>query len=418
MPRDPIPQIAKGTIRVVDFRRVQAAARRIRKHVVDTPMLQSRTLSEIHGCEIWLKFENLQFTASFKERGALNKLLLLPRKQLEHGVLAVSAGNHAQGVAYHARRLCAPACIVMPVGTPEVKVQRTRDFGAEVILHGESFDAAREYGRELAEERALTFVHPYDDPDIVAGQGTIGLEMLHRAPELDVLVVPVGGGGLISGIAVAAKQLRPGIQVIGVETTSYPAAWAALAGRRPRFRRFTVADGIAVRNLGQLTFPLIRRHVDAMLVVPERAIEDAIACFLEIEKTVVEGAGAVGLAAIAQHRARFAGRRVGVVLSGGNIDSTLLSDILRRVLARSSRLVRLVVSLPDRPGALGRVSELIGAMDGNIESIEHRRTFTSASVKYPEVHFTVHTRGAAHATRILGRLRKAGYSARTLRLVD
>ncbi len=391
---------------------VQAAARRLRRRVLDTPTLLSHTLSEIHGCELWLKFENLQFTASFKERGALNKLLQLSPAQLRQGVLAVSAGNHAQGVAYHARELGALAAIVMPEGTPEVKVRRTRDFGAEVILHGESFDTARDYGRKLAEERGLTLVHPYDDAAVIAGQGTVALEMLRVVPRLDILVVPVGGGGLISGIAVAAKSLRRRVHVLGVEASAFPAARAALAQRRPAFQRFTVADGIAVRDIGALTLPLMRRYVDDIVLVPEYRIENAIAELLEIEKTVVEGAGAVGLAAVAHYPRLFRGKRVGIVLSGGNIDPMLLSEILRRVLARSGRLVRIAVSLPDRPSALGHVSEIIGRLEGNIETVEHERTFAVGPVKYPQVHFTIQTRGSGHARKIVSGLRAAGYPAR------
>jgi len=398
----------------VTLRDVERAASRVRRHVVDTPFLLSQTLSELHGCELWLKFENLQFTASFKERGALNKLLQLSPARMRQGVLAVSAGNHAQGVAYHARRLGTRATIVMPTATPEVKVRRTRNFGANVILHGESFDDAREYGERLAQERSLVLIHPYDDADIIAGQGTLAIEMLRQQPKLDTIVVPVGGGGLIAGIAVTAKSLRRSIEIIGAQSSAFPSVRAALTGRKPQFKSFTVADGIAVRHLGALTLPLIRRHVDDILAVPESAIEAAIAELIEIEKTVVEGAGAVGLAAITQSRRRFAGKRVGVVLTGGNIDPMLLSEVLLRVLARSRRLVRIAVSMPDRPGALGRVSDLIGEIGGNIETVEHQRTFTAAPVKYPEVHFTVQTRDAEHVRRIVNRLREAGYSVRGL----
>jgi threonine dehydratase len=395
---------------MVSFHDVQAAWRRIRSHVLDTPLLESRTLSKIYGCQIWLKFENLQFTASFKERGALNKLLRLSKAELARGVLAVSAGNHAQGVAYHAQRLGVRACIVMPLGTPNVKIERTREFGAEVILHGDSFDAAREFGKRLVVERGMTFVHPYDDADVIAGQGSIAIEMLRAVPALDMLVVPVGGGGLISGIAVAAKQLKPRIHVIGVETTSFPAAYAALTGHRARFRRSTLAEGIAVREIGQLTLPLIRRHVDEILLVPEAVIEAAIVSLIEIEKTVVEGAGAAPLAAVSRYKQKFAGKRVGIVLSGGNIDTLALAEILRRELARGRRLVRFTVRVQDRPGALARVSELLGAMDANIEAIEHQRTFSAAPLKSPEVDFTIQTRGPAHARTIFEGLTRAGFS--------
>jgi len=390
---------------------VLAAARRIRGQVLDTPFLQSRTLSEICRCDVWIKFENLQFTASFKERGALNRLLLLPPADRRRGVLAVSAGNHAQGVAYHAGRLGIAAVIVMPATTPLVKIQRTRDFGAEVVLHGESFDEAKDHGIALAEDRGLVFVHPYDDPAVIAGQGTIALEMLRGASRPDTIVVPVGGGGLVSGIAVAAKHLDPRVRIVGVETSAFPAAHAALAGQRARFRRTTIAEGIAVREMGRFTLPLMRRHVDEMLLVPETAIERAIVALLEIEKTVAEGAGAAPLAALLAHKARFAGRRVGLVLSGGNIDALVLAEIIRRDLARGRRLVRFTLRLPDRPGALARVSTLFAGLDANIDEIHHQRTFGAGSLRSPDVEFTVQTRGPAHTRAIERALEAAGFRA-------
>jgi threonine dehydratase len=390
---------------------VQAAAAAIAGSVIETPCLVSRTLSTITGAEVWLKFENLQFTAAFKERGALNKLLALDGAQRAAGVLAVSAGNHAQAVAYHAQRLGIRATIVMPRFTPHVKVERTRGFGAEVILSGETFDEARRAGLAIAAERKATVVHPYDDPLVIAGQGTIALEMLAAAPRLDTLVVPVGGGGMIAGIAVAAKALKPGIEVVGVETTGFPAVQCALHGREAKFAGSTIAEGIAVKEPGALTLPLIRAHVADVLLVDDGDIEQAIVQLLEIEKTVVEGAGAAGLAALERHPERFRGRNVGVVLSGGNIDPLVLSDIIERGLVRSGRLVRMRVEMRDLPGALAKVTACLAEANANIEEVHHQRAFTNLPVLSADVEFVLQTRGPAHVQEILGALAGAGFNA-------
>ncbi|WP_395691346.1 threonine ammonia-lyase [Piscinibacter sp.] len=390
---------------------VRAAAERLRGEVVDTPCLHSRTLSAIAGCEVALKFENHQFTASFKERGALNKMAQLSAAERAAGVLAVSAGNHAQGVAYHAQRMGVPATIVMPRFAPAVKVENTRRFGATVVLEGDTFDDARARGLALAQERGLTVVHPYDDLAVAAGQGTIALEMLAAQPQLDTLVVAIGGGGLISGMATAAKALRPGLQVIGVQTERFPAVWNAVHGERRESGQATIADGIAVKSPGALTLPLIRERVDDVLLVGEDDIEQAILMLLEIEKTVVEGAGAVGLAALLKHSGRFAGRRVGLVLSGGNIEPLVLAEIVQRGMVKSGRLARLRLDIRDVPGALADVATLLGKLGANIDSVEHQRAFTSLSVERAEIEVVVQTRGVDHIAQILAAMRAQGYRA-------
>jgi threonine dehydratase len=390
---------------------VRAAAAALAGQVVETPCLVSHTLSGITGAEVWLKFENLQFTAAFKERGALNKLRTLSDAQRAAGVLAVSAGNHAQAVAYHAQRLGVRATIVMPRFTPHVKVERTRGFGAEVILAGETFDEARHVGLATAGERGATLVHPYDDPLVIAGQGTVALEMLAAAPDLETLVVPVGGGGLIAGVAVAAQSLRPGIEIVGVQTSGFPAVHCALHGREASFAGSTIAEGIAVKEPGALTLPIIRERVADVLLVDDGDIEQAIVLLLEIEKTVVEGAGAAGLAALVRHAARFRGRKVGVVLSGGNIDPLVLSDIIERGLVRSGRLARLKVEMRDLPGALAKVTACIGEANANIEEVHHQRAFTDLPVLSAEVEFVLQTRGPEHVREILAALAGAGFRA-------
>jgi len=395
----------------VTLAHVREAAAAIRGSIVQTPCIVSRTLSGITGAEVWLKFENLQFTAAFKERGALNKLRTLTDAQRAAGVLAVSAGNHAQAVAYHAQRLGVRATIVMPRFTPHIKVERTRGFGAEVILSGETFDEARRAGLGIAAERGATLVHPYDDPLVIAGQGTIALEMLATAPQLETLVVPVGGGGMIAGIAVAAKALQPGIEIVGVETSGFPAVHCALHGRVATFAGSTIAEGIAVKEPGALTLPIIRAHVADVLLVEDGDIEQAIVQLLEIEKTVVEGAGAAGLAALLRHRDRFRGRKVGVVLSGGNIDPLVLSDIIERGLVRSGRLVRLRVEMRDLPGALARVTACLADANANIEEVHHQRAFTDLPVLSAEVEFVLQTRGPEHVQEIVAALGGAGFKA-------
>jgi len=390
---------------------IRAAALRLHGEVIDTPCMPSRTLSALVGCEVFLKFENLQFTASFKERGALNKMAQLTSSERASGVLAVSAGNHAQGVAYHAQRMGIPATIVMPRFAPAVKVERTRGFGANVVLEGDTFDDARAFGLAMAQERGLTLVHPYDDLAVIAGQGTIGLEMLAQQPSIDTLVVAIGGGGLISGIATAARALRPEIEVIGVQTERFPAAWNAMhAGGHPSGQA-TIADGIAVKSPGALTLPLIRERVDDVLLVSEDDIEQAILLLLEIEKTVVEGAGAVGLAALTKHRDRFAGRKVGLILSGGNIEPLVLAEIIERGMVKSGRLARLRLDIRDVPGALANVATLLGKLGANIDEVQHQRAFTSLSVERALIEVVVQTRGVAHIDEILSAMRAEGYKA-------
>ncbi|MEF7612789.1 threonine ammonia-lyase [Aquincola sp. MAHUQ-54] len=394
---------------------IHAAAGRLRGHLLETPCLPSRTLSAIAGCEVFLKFENLQFTASFKERGALNKLSLLTEDERRRGVLAVSAGNHAQGVAYHAQRMATPATIVMPRFAPAVKVDNTRRFGATVVLEGETFDEARAHGLQLAEQRGLTLVHPYDDLDIAAGQGTIGLEMLAQQPDIDTLVVSIGGGGLISGLAVAARAMRPGMQIVGVQTDRFPAVFNAKHGEQRACAQTTVADGIGVSAPGALTVPLIRQLVDDVLLVGEDTIEQAILMLLEIEKTVVEGAGAVGLAALLAHRARFAGRKVGLVLSGGNIEPLLLAEIIHRGMVKSGRLVRLRVNVRDVPGSLAVVARLLSEMGANIEEVQHQRAFSSLPVERAQIDVVIQTRGDAHVDTIISTMNAQGFDTQRIR---
>jgi threonine dehydratase len=396
----------------VSLQDIRTAAAAIGNAVIVTPCLLSRTLSDISGAQVFLKFENLQFTASFKERGALNKLLSLNEGQRKAGVIAVSAGNHAQGVAYHARRLGIPAVIVMPRFTPNVKVEQTRAFGAEVILNGENFDEAKTHALDVLEKRRLTLVHPYDDEQVIAGQGTIGLEMLAAQPDLDVLLVPVGGGGMISGIAVAAKGLRPAIQVIGVETLRFPSMRCALKGLKPEFGTNTIAEGIAVKQPGALTLEITRRDVADILLVDEGDIEEAMLLLLEIEKTVAEGAGAVGLAGLLKYRGQFSGKKVGIVLSGGNIDPLTLADIIERGMVRTGRLTRLQVQLRDLPGALAKVTACLADANANIEEVHHERAFTRSPVQSADVDFVLQTRGHDHIREIIAALEAAGFKAR------
>jgi len=398
---------------MIEFADIEAAARRIRGQVVETPCLLSRTLSDITGAQVYLKFENLQFTASFKERGALNRLSQLDDAQRARGVIAVSAGNHAQGVAWHAKRLGIPATIVMPRFTPGVKVMRTREFGAEVVLHGDRFDDARERGLKLAAERGLTMIDPFDDDLIIAGQGTIGIEMLRAQPDLDELVVPIGGGGLIGGIATAARHLKPGIRVTGVQTERFALVYDALEGTHHEVGAGSIAEGIAVNRLGERTLPIIRERVDKVVLVGEGDIERAILLLLEVEKTVVEGAGAAGLAALLRHPERFRGRRVGLVLCGGNIDPLLLASIIERGMARSGRLARLYVDIRDVPGALSQVTGILAEEQANIEQIRHERAFGSVGSQRVEVEIVVQTRGPEHVQALLARLAEAGFAART-----
>ncbi|PWT71433.1 MAG: threonine ammonia-lyase [Proteobacteria bacterium] len=391
---------------------VRMAAAAIDGAVNHTPCMLSRTLSEITGTQLYLKFENQQFTASFKERGALNKLLSLTPEQRSRGVIAASAGNHAQGVAYHARRLGIPAVIVMPRHTPAVKVEHTRAFGAEVVLHGEVFDDAKAHAYQLAEQRGFTMVHPYDDEQVIAGQGTIALEMLAAQPQLQVLVVPIGGGGMISGMAIAAKALRPELQIIGVQTERFPSMYCALRHLEPRFGGTSIADGIAVKAPGTLTLPIVRDLIEDVLLIDEGDIEQAIVLLLEVEKTVVEGAGAAGLACLLRYRDRFAGKRVGLVLCGGNIDPLMLSDIIERGMVRSGRLTRLQVELRDLPGSLAQVTACLAEANANIEEVHHQRAFTHLPLRTAEVDFVLETRSHEHVQQIIEALARAGFAAR------
>jgi threonine dehydratase len=387
---------------------IEAAAGRIAGQVLDTPCLESRTLSQITGARVFLKFENLQFTASFKERGALNRLLSLGAVK---GVIAASAGNHAQGVAHHSQRLGLRAVIVMPLATPLVKIERTRGFGAEVVLHGETFDAARDHALLLAEREGLTFVHPFDDELVIAGQGTIGLEMLRAQPEIDTLVIAVGGGGLISGIATAARALRPRVQIIGVQSMRFPAMVNAIKGTSHPTGSSTIAEGIAVGQPGRLTRELVRERVDDLMLVDEGDIEQAIVLLLDIEKTLVEGAGAAGLAALMKEPGRFAGRNVGLVLCGGNIDPLLLASIIERGMARAGRLARIRIAARDAPGVLARITSVVGEAGANIDEVHHQRAFTALSAQNVEVGLVLQTRNLAHVGEVVERLRAAGFDA-------
>ena len=391
---------------------IQAAAQRLAGHVLDTPFVESKTLSQLTGAQVFLKFENLQFTASFKERGALNKLAALVESGAAiKGVIAASAGNHAQGVAHHAQRLGLRAVIVMPVLTPMVKVERTRGFGAEVVLHGDGFDAARAHAVDLAAAQGLTFIHPFDDPLVIAGQGTVALEMLRVQPDLDTLVIAVGGGGLISGMATAAAALQPGLQVIGVQTSRFPAMVNLFKGSAHPQGSNTIAEGIAVGQPGQITRQIVAKRVADMLLVDEGDIEQAIVMLLEIEKTLVEGAGAAGLAALLKHPAQFAGQRVGLVLCGGNIDPLLLASIIERGMVRAGRLARIRVGARDAPGVLARITAIVAEAGANIDEVHHQRAFSALSVQSVEVGLVLQTRNLAHVQQVVAALVAAGFEA-------
>ena len=395
----------------VTFKDIQDAAAAIDGAVLRTPMRHSRTLSDIAGCEIWLKFENRQFTASFKERGALNFLLSLDADARKRGVVAMSAGNHAQGVAYHAGRLGIPATIVMPQFTSFTKVKHTRDFGAEVILEGRDLSQANVAARAICEKRNLTFIHPYDDAKVIAGQGTVGLEVLEDVPQLDALVVPVGGGGLISGIAIAAKALKPEIEIYGAETELYPVMAEAIRDLPltavPPAQ--TIADGIAVKQPGVMTTAIAKALVKDVLLVSEPEIEHALAMILEIEKAVVEGAAAAGFAAVLAYPEIFAGRKVGVIMSGGNIDMRLLSNVILRELTREGRILTLEVAIEDRPGALARVTELVGEAGGNILEVSHNRMMMGVSARSATLLLMIEARDAAHGADIRQKLQDGGF---------
>jgi threonine dehydratase len=393
----------------VAFADIEAAGRRIEGQVVRTPSAVSHTLSEVLGAGVVVKFENLQFTGSYKERGALNRMLNLSPEERACGVVAVSAGNHAQAVAYHASRLGIDATIVMPEATPFIKVARTRDLGATVELKGETISESLEHATSLVEAGRI-FLHPFDDPLIIAGAGTVAVEVLADHPDLDALVIPVGGGGLISGCAVAARELRPDIEIVGVQTEGFPSMVTALAtGESDCPGGPTMAEGIAVPRAGLLTRRIVEALVDDVVTVSEGAIEDGVNLFLEIEKVVSEGAGAAGLAALQEHPGRFAGKRVGVVLTGGNIDSRLLASVILRALVRSGRLSRMRITVDDRPGTLARLTKVVGDAGGNIVEVVHQRLFADIPIRSTEVELVVETLDRDHAERLMSQLRSAGY---------
>ena len=390
---------------------IEQAAQRLQGHLLNTPCVESRTLSQLTGAQLYLKFENLQYTASFKERGACNKLAQLSEIERQRGVIAMSAGNHAQGVAYHAQRLGIRAVIVMPRFTPGVKIERTRGFGADIVLFGDTLDESREHAVLLAERDGMVFVHPYDDEAIVAGQGTVGLEMLQTVPELDTLVIAVGGGGLIAGIATAAKALKPDIEIIGVQTTRFPGMVNAIKGTHYPQGTSTIADGIAVGTPGKIAQAIIAEKVDDLLLVDEGDIEQAMVMLLEIEKTLVEGAGAAGLAALLKYPARFAGKKVGLVLCGGNIDPLLLAAIIERGMVRAGRLARIRVGARDIPGSLAKITATVADAGANIEEVHHQRAFTMLAAQNVEIELVVQTRGRAHIVQVLAALTAAGFEA-------
>ena len=407
-PPDPFPTDNAG---MIEFADIQAAAARLQGQLLRTPFVASRTLSDITGAQVFLKFENLQFTASFKERGACNKLAQLTPDERRRGVIAMSAGNHAQGVAYHAQRLGLRAVIVMPRFTPGVKVERTRGFGAEIVLHGDTLEEARSHALQLAGAQQLVFVHPYDDADIIAGQGTVALEMLQEVPDLDTLVVAVGGGGLMAGMATAARAMRPGIEIIGVQTARFPAMFNAIKGTQHPQGHSSIAEGIAVGTPGTIARHIIAALGLDLVLVDEGDIEQAIVMLLEVEKTLVEGAGAAGLAALLKYPARFQGRKVGLVLCGGNIDPLLLAAIIERGMVRAGRLARIRVSARDVPGTLAQITATVAQAGANIDEVHHQRAFTTLAAQNVEVELVIQTRGPQHIAEVLAQLLQAGLQA-------
>ncbi len=395
---------------VLSLQQIRDAAERIGDAIDPSTCRRSRTLSDILNAEIFIKFESELFTASFKERGALNKLLSLSEEERARGVIAMSAGNHAKAVAYHATRLGIESTIVMSRHTPNVKVADTERLGAAVVLHGDSLDAAAAHAHELAERDGRVFIHPYDDEWVMAGQGTLALEMLDAVPDLDVIVVPIGGGGLISGVATAVKSLRPDVEVIGVQAERYPAAYQQLKGEQSASGGITIAEGIAVKQPGEKTMAVIREQVDDVVLVSEEDIEQAIYLYLNIEKTVAEGAGAAALAAVNAHPELFRGKKVGVVLCGANVDSRILASVLMRHLARTGRLVSLKLKSADTPGALADITAMLGECGANIIDVSHQRTFTGAGIREVDISLTLETRDREHAAEVADRLKSAGYS--------
>lgn len=400
---------------MIDIDTIRAAARNLEGRVIRTPAVVSPRLAELTGAaSVVLKLENQQHTGSFKDRGAYNKLSQLSPAQAARGVIAMSAGNHAQGVAFHATRLGIASTIVMPEGTPFNKVERTRSYGAKVVLTGDTIDASAEHARELAQADGLTFVHPFDDEHIIQGQGTVGLELLEDCPELEAIIVPIGGGGLLSGIAVAAKALKPTIELYGVEVAGYPSMHHAINALPAPKGGQTLAEGIAVKSPGALTRPIIEQHAKELLVVEEDAIEAAVQTLVQVQKLVVEGAGAAGLAAMTSYPDRFAGKRVGLVICGGNIDPRMLAQVLMRGLVRDGQVVTLRIGITDRPGTLGHLAQIIGQSGANIIEIYHQRLFHDLPVKEADVDAVLETRNAAHADEIVKALEAGGYSTRVL----
>jgi threonine dehydratase len=388
---------------------IEAARRVIAGHVLRTPMLPAPRLSALTGAEVYVKYENLQVTNSFKERGARVKLASLADRDRKRGVIAMSAGNHAQAVAYHAASLAIPATVVMPVTTPFVKVAATKAHGARVLLDGETISEAQARA-EIEAQRGLIWVHPYDDEKVIAGQGTIALEMLEERADLDTLIVPIGGGGLISGMAIAAKAVKPAIEIVGVEAALYPSMWNAIRGEHRPLGGATLAEGIAVKNVGALTLPIIRALVGDILLVDEEHIERAVNAYLTLQKTMAEGAGAAGLAAMLAAPGRFAGRQVGLVLCGGNIDPRILASIMVRELERDDRIVSFRLTIADRPGLLGQVATTLGRLGANILEVDHRRMFLDVPAKGARLDVTVETRDAAHAEEILAAFKAEGFT--------
>ena len=398
------------------FDAILAAKDRLQGHIERTPCRHSRTLSEITGADVWVKFENLQFTAAYKERGALNKLLQLTEAEKKRGVIAASAGNHSQGLAYHAARLGIPVTIVMPRATPFVKVQQTRAHGAEVVIDGEGYDEASASAMTLRDERDLVFVHPFNDLDVMAGQGTVALEMLEDAPDLEVLPVPIGGGGLIAGMATAAKHVKPQIKVVGLEPAMYPSFTARMRGVNVGASSggATIAEGIAVKQVGDVSYGVARPLVDEVLLIEEPFFERAVALYCNVEKTVTEGAGAASLAALLAFPERFRGKKCGLVITGGNIDTRLLASVLTRELVREQRIVSLRIIGDDRPGLLGAVSAIIGRMGANIIEVAHNRLALDVPAKGAEFDLLIETRDAQHTQEIMDALREAGYPPRAV----
>ncbi|MFZ5674229.1 MAG: threonine ammonia-lyase [Pseudomonadota bacterium] len=398
----------------VTFKDIEKARDVLKGNVVRTPLIRADKLSDITGADIHVKFENLQVTSSFKDRGAYNKMSSLTDAEKARGVIAMSAGNHAQAVAYHAKRLGIPATIVMPETTPSTKVERTRAHGADVILSGETLAESQVTAETLVRDKGFLLIHPYDDDKVIAGQGTIAIEMLEDQPDLDVVVVPIGGGGIIGGTAIAAKHIKPDIEVLGVEVKLYPSMYHALRGQPAKCGGSTLAEGIAVKNVTERTIAIAKQHVDDVRLVGESDIERAVMAYLTHQKTLAEGAGAAGLAAVLADPGHFRGRKVGLILCGGNIDPRILASIILRELEREHRIVNLRIQIDDRPGVLGRIATLLGQLGANILEVSHRRMFLDVPAKGAELEIMVETRDGPHADEIVARIEREGFSTRVL----